>query len=415
MPPGPVHRERSLNLQHLTRRQFLQSAGLGLAGLSLAACQPFDTLLQMGRPAPSPTPDRRFASLDERLQKAMADFKIPGMAVGLVRGNRLVYARGYGVRNLDSGEPMTERSVMSMASVSKAFTGTAIMQLVEAGKVDIERPYVEYVPYFEMEDPRYKEITVRHLLAHNSGMPTLTDADFFSEFLDPWDDDGAAERFVRSFKTGVTLNQPPGGFLFMYSDYGYDILADLVHHVSGELFEDYERKHLLRPLAMNDSTFLYKEIKPKDLVAAHVYDPDGKPVVWEHFPYARQHAPSSCLHCSVVDMSHWVLAHLNGGVYQNRRILKPENQARLWEPLLQGEPGYGWGWGMKEAEGEKAVGGIGGQPGVQTTVYMWPRQGLAVIMFCNINGSLSLGAYSKDFSLFDFAEVFALQMLHGEL
>jgi len=189
-------------MQRLTRRQFLESAGLGLAGLSLAACQPFNTLLQIGRTAPSPTPDKRFASLDERLQKAMADFKIPGMAVGLVRGNQLVYARGYGVRNLNSGEPMTERSVMSMASVSKAFTGTAIMQLVEAGKVDIERPYVEYVPYFEMEDPRYKEITVRHLLGHNSGMPTLTDADFFSEFLDPWYDDGAAERYVRSFKTG---------------------------------------------------------------------------------------------------------------------------------------------------------------------------------------------------------------------
>ena len=120
-----------------------------------------------------------------------------------------------------------------MASISKTFTGTAIMQRVEAGKVDIERPYVEYVPYLGMEDPRYKQITVRHLLAHNSGMPMLTDADFFTESLDPLYDDGAAERFVRSFKTGVTLNQDSGGFRFMVSDYGYDILADLIHHALG--------------------------------------------------------------------------------------------------------------------------------------------------------------------------------------
>ena len=105
----------------------------------------------------------------------MAANAIPGIAVGLIQDNALVYENGFGVRNLDTGEPMTSRSVMSMASVSKAFTATAIMQLIEAGKVNVDDTFVTHVPYFEMEDPRYKDITVRHLLAHNSGMPELTD------------------------------------------------------------------------------------------------------------------------------------------------------------------------------------------------------------------------------------------------
>ena len=399
-------------MKRFTRRHFIRAAGLATAGLSLGACQRLPLLLQMGA-RPTATPDPRLAPLEEQVQRDMDTFKIPGMAVGLIRDNQLFYAKGFGVRNLNTGEPMTERSVMSMASISKAFTGAAIMQLVEAGRVDVDRPYVEYVPYFEMETPRYKQITVRHLLAHNSGI--LTPGDAFSIFADPWDDDGAAERLVRSLKTGAGLGEDPGGPQFLYSDYGYDILADLIHHVSGELFEEYERKHLLRPLAMNDSTFLYKEIKPELLVAAHIYDREGKTVVWDHFPYARQHAPSSCLHCSVVDMSHWVLAHLNGGIYQKRRILKAENQARLWEPLIhvEGTAAYGWGCFMDEFEGQKAVGMFGGQPGVNTAVWLWPRQGMAVIAFCDLN--LGMVPWTYDYPLYDFAKLTALQMLHGDL
>ena len=196
----------------------------------------------MAAPASAANP---FAAFDAEVQKAMAANEISGIAVGIIQDNALVYENGFGVRNLDTGEPMTSRSVMSMASVSKALTATAIMQLIEAGKLNVDDTFVTHVPYFEMEDPRYKDITVRHLLAHNSGMPELTDDLFFAQWDDPWTDDGAAERYVRSFATGVMLNQDPGGDQFLYSDFGYDILADLIHKVSGELFEDYCRSHLL--------------------------------------------------------------------------------------------------------------------------------------------------------------------------
>lgn len=284
-------------MQLFSRRQFLQFPALAGISLAASACQPVRPLASARATAPLAT------VVAQVVENALQGHHVPGVAVGVIRDQELIYADGFGIRNLDTGAPMTKNAVMSVASISKAFTAIAIMQLVEAGKVDVDEPYVTYVPYFEMEDERYKAITIRHLLGHHSGMPELTPDLFFSEWDDPWSDDEAAERYVRSFKTGVTLNQDPGGDQFIYSDFGYDILADLIHKVSGELFEDYVKHHIFEPLGMNSSTFLLDAVDTEQLVAAHVYDDDGTPVVWQNFPYARKHAPSSCLHTTVEDLS----------------------------------------------------------------------------------------------------------------
>ena len=99
------------------------------------------------------------------------------MAVGIIKDKQLVYSQGFGVMNLATGQPLTRQTVFSLASVSKTFTGIAIMQLVEAGKLNIDKPMMAYVPYFRLADERYKAIKIRHLLAHTSGLPTLDDKD----------------------------------------------------------------------------------------------------------------------------------------------------------------------------------------------------------------------------------------------
>jgi len=405
-------------MQSLTRRQFLQFSALAGVGLSISACQPIRRPEELSQSSAATVADRRSAAVAQAVQTALETHKIPGLAVAIVQDNELVYANGFGVRNLATGEPMTATSVMSMASISKAFTATAIMQLVEAGKVDVDEPYVTYVPYFEMEDARYKAITIRQLLAHHSGMPELTPDLFFSEWDDPWFDDEAAERYARSFKQGVTLNQEPGGDQFLYSDFGYDILADLIHKVSGELFEDYVKHHIFEPLGMTSSTFLLNEVDPKQLVAAHVYDDAGNAVVWENFPYDRKHAPSSCLHSTVEDLSRWVLAHLNGGERNGKRILQTASQAQLWETLFEwgGEDlirGYGWGWWLGEFEGQPLVAGFGAQPGVQTIAALLPTEGLAVIVLGNLYGSL--GAFEDPYYISEVSSSLLSKLLRGEI
>ena len=110
-------------MQRLTRRQFLQYAGLTFAGLPLVADGPMTRLLEAGQLPPMAKPKKRFTLLEEEVRSAMAQHHMPGLAVGLIRGNQLVYARGFGVRDIRTGAPMTERSVMAIMSMSKHSPG----------------------------------------------------------------------------------------------------------------------------------------------------------------------------------------------------------------------------------------------------------------------------------------------------
>ena len=118
----------------------------------------------------------------------------PGMAVAIVHEGREVYAEAFGVRNIETGEALTTNLLFHWASVTKPFVATALVQLAEAGKVDLEAPVTEFLPYFALDDDRYREITIRQLLTHTSGMP---DVDNY-EWDKPHYDEGAAERYVRS-------------------------------------------------------------------------------------------------------------------------------------------------------------------------------------------------------------------------
>ena len=149
-------------MERLTRRQFLQYAGLTFAGLPLVSSGPMTRLLQAGQLPPTAKPKKRFALLEEEVRSVMAQHHMPGLAVGLIRANQLVYARGFGVRDIGTGAPMTAKTVILEQSMSKAFTGAAVMQLVERGKVNIDDLYLKYVPYFTMADSRYKKITIRY-------------------------------------------------------------------------------------------------------------------------------------------------------------------------------------------------------------------------------------------------------------
>ena len=119
---------------------------------------------------------------------------VPGLSVGVVYNNEVLYTKGFGVKNIETKELVDENSLFHMASVSKTFVATGIMQLVEQGKINLDECLIEYLPYFKLRDDRYKKITIRQLLSHISGMPDEDDYE--------WDkaqyDEEALERYVRS-------------------------------------------------------------------------------------------------------------------------------------------------------------------------------------------------------------------------
>jgi CubicO group peptidase (beta-lactamase class C family) len=251
--------------------------------------------------------DATAAKIEDLVEQAMAKSQVPGAAVGIVKDGQLVYAKGFGVTKVGGDQPVTPESVFYMASIAKTVTGMAIMQLVEEGKVDLDAPVTEYLPYFTLADPAAKEITIRQLLSHSSGMADYGDlmADFSAR--DKRVDDGALEDYVRSFSDGTLLFPP--GMGWSYSNSGFDTLGDVIAKVSGQSYEDYVQEHILAPLGMEDSTFLLADVDPAVLVAPHTWNDDGTVVVQDFYPYLRKHGPSSTLFSTVRDMASFIIAN----------------------------------------------------------------------------------------------------------
>lgn len=323
--------------------------------------------------------EEKLAPLIEHIVAACG---LAGLAIGIVKAGELVYAQGFGVRNLATQEPVTPRSLFHLASVSKTFVATAIVQLVEQGQVALDAPVVTYLPYFCLKDARYRAITVQQMLSHTSGMPDEVDFHWHA----PEDDEVALERYVRSLADEELLAAP--GEKYAYSNMAFEVLGDVIAKVSGQPFETYVKAHLLEPLGMHDSTFLRRAVAP-DLAATPHF---GAPlrVLAGAYPYHRGHAPSSTLHSSIEELSHWAIANLNRGRFQGKQIVQPESYNLLWQPYAQpGEEGWeegmGLSWFLGSYRGRRVINHAGSDPGFGADFVMLPEAEAAVMVLTNSN------------------------------
>lgn len=250
-------------------------------------------------------------------------FDLPGIAFGLIKNDTIIYADAHGVKSLDSNDSMTTSSVFHMASVSKPFVATAIVQLVEQGKIDLNGKLIQYLPYFTMADERYKDITIKQMLAHTSGIPNTSNY----EWDKPQFDDGAAERYARSHKD-LKLDFTPGT-KYNYSNPAFDILCDVIAKVSGMTFENYMKKYIFEPIGMKNSTFFKPDV-PKELATVgHILGDSLQQEVSAIYPYNRRHAGSSTLHSNIEDMLLWAKMYLNKGTINGKQIFSKESYKLL--------------------------------------------------------------------------------------
>jgi CubicO group peptidase (beta-lactamase class C family) len=339
-------------------------------------------LLLHAAPAESATADlvqRLRTQYEPILDQAMKDHDIPGFVMAVVADGKTVYTLTRGVRSLDGEEALHERSLFHMASVTKPFVATAIMQLVEAGKVDLDQPVQRYLPYFRLKDPRGASITVRQMLSHTSGMPDVNDY----EWEKAVDDEGALERFVRSLTDRELVAAP--GERFQYSNMAFEVLGDLIAKVSGETFEGYVRAHIFAPLGMKDSTLLRSEANPKLTTSPHVLGDRLSPIVSPVYPYNRMHAPSSTLHSNLVDMSRWALANLRRGELDGRRILQASTYDVMWKPTGDPKRPVAISWFQGERGGHRTISHGGGDTGYRSNLLLLSDDGIAVVMMINFD------------------------------
>ncbi|GHF14731.1 hypothetical protein GCM10017044_06040 [Kordiimonas sediminis] len=310
------------------------------------------------------------------IQAEIEKFDVQGMALAVVSKDQVLYEETFGVKNMYTKEPVTSQSLFHMASVSKTFVATALMQLHEAGKLDVDKPVVDYVPYFVLVDGRYKDLTVRQFASHITGMP-----DFDSDpWHDPDYDEEALERFVRDFISHKFLTHAPET-KYQYCNTGYELLGDVIAKVSGMTFEQYVQDNILAPLGMEQSTFLIRDADMAKLNSLHILK-DGKRRVADVYPYNRMHGPSSTLISSLADMIPYVQMKLNGGRHGSEVLLDEDLLNDMYAPAMGKFENVGFGWHRGVQKGQTII-RHGGNDGFKAYVAFIPALDIGFVMMSN--------------------------------
>ncbi|GGI57850.1 serine hydrolase [Winogradskyella haliclonae] len=319
-------------------------------------------------------------AIQELVLKQKELFEVPGIAVGMIKNDTIVYANAHGVQSINTKEALTTKSIFHMASVSKPFVATAVVQLVEEGKIDLDEKLTHYLPYYTMADERYKDITIRHMLSHTSGIPNINDY----EWDKPQYDDGAAERYARS-QNGFELDFIPGTE-YSYSNPAFDILCDVISKVSGMTFEAYMKQNIFEPIGMVNSTFFKPEVSKELATSPHVLDDSLQIEVSKIYPYNRRHAGSSTLHSNVDDMLLWARVNLNKGIINGKRIYSEDSYKLLTTiQTPEGQRKVGLSWFLGTINDNSFVYHSGNDTGYHTFFGFMPDSKVAITLMVNTN------------------------------
>lgn len=318
--------------------------------------------------------------LDSYLEECLYYYDLPGLCVSVKQGD-FSYIGVTGYRNKLTKEPLEEDDVFHMASVSKLFVATAIMQLCEEGKLTLDDKLVDILPWVAIDDERLPRITLRQMLNHTSGMADVSD--YHWEMRET--DEGALERYCRSDEVRESkLFWDPEEGKFRYSNIAYELLGCVISQASGKTFEEYIQDHIFDSLGMEDSTFLTFERDPSTMAKPHDKDKEKRTVIVEHYPYNRAHGPSSTLTSNGSDMQKWGDAHLD------RKILSPESYEEMWKVYTEvpdnGE-GMGLSWFMREQNGYRLLGHEGTDDGFRASFWICPELNCSISVMCNITRS----------------------------
>jgi CubicO group peptidase (beta-lactamase class C family) len=327
-----------------------------------------------------------FAEIERFVQDEMAAQRIPGLALGIVEGDRIAYVRGFGTAD-DSGREVTPQTPFIIGSVSKSLTALAIMQLVEENEIELDAPVQRYLPWFRVADEEASaEITVRHLLNHTSGLSTKTGRSFQG---DGDTSDTALEQAVRKLKSAVLT--APVGSKHQYSTVNYSVLGLIVQTVAEQSYESYVQRRILEPLQMRNSYTSEAAAQPQGLATGHNYWL-GRPRPAD-LPYNRGLLPAGFLISSAEDMTHYLISQLNGGRYDGTSVLSPHGVGELHRPTVltpKEDTSYGMGWFVGPRNDIPAIYHQGETMNFHANVVLIPQGRRGVVVLMNAENSLDL-------------------------
>lgn len=328
--------------------------------------------------------------IDSLANKSMQTFKVPGLAVCILKDGKIVHSRGYGVRSLNGTNPVNEHTLFGVASNTKAFTAAALGMLQEEGKLKFNDRVIDYIPEFRMYDPYVtSEFTIRDLLTHRSGLGLgagdLTIFPDGNDFTVP--DVIGAMRYLRPVSSFRTK--------YDYDNLLYIIAGEVIARVSGTTFEEFIEQRIMKPLGMTQSAATFHRVRDTSNIADAHAPVEKKLQVIDRYDLALT-AAAGGIYSSTADLSKWVGVLLNGGRYGNEEkpLLSESLINQLWSPqtiVPVGRPdefnthfaAYALGWFLTDANGVKRISHTGGLPGMVTQVTLIPELRLGIIVLTN--------------------------------
>lgn len=320
--------------------------------------------------------------IDSYLRQYIAESRTVGLAIAIARAGELIFHAGYGVQDQHSQQPVTPETLFHLASVVKTMTSTAIMQLREAGKLALDDPIVQHLPYFRVDDPRSDQITIRQCLCHISG---IGHPEYYG-WDNPEFDDDALERHVRGLADHKLIDLAPGAI--SYSDIAYNVLGDLIAKVSGMSYEAYMHAQLFQPLGMTKTTTMPPRQGDPALLTTG-YEQDAEGVIRQSFyPYNRIHVPCGCVASNVIEMTRYATMHLRRGELDGVRILHPQSYADMWavqvpDPRADVPSDSALGWWVRRDPTALVVDHDGEDDGFVSHLRLWTQSQLSIVVLCN--------------------------------
>lgn len=330
------------------------------------------------------------AEIDVLVERTLKTFDVPGISVAVIKDDKVIHAKGYGVRSLKTQQKVDENTLFGVASNSKAYTAAALGILVDEKKITWDTKVTDIIPEFKLHNPYVtEEFTIRDLLCHRSGMG-LGAGDLMM-----WPD---SSDFT---KTDIIHNlrylKPVSSFRSKY-DYDnnlYIVAGEVVARVSGTSWEDFVEKRIMQPLGMTKTAASLSRLKDK----SNVIDPhapvNGK-IQAIGIDWSETANAAGGIYSSVSDMSKWVIAQINGGKFGDgsKRLFSQEVHEEMWTPQtiipVRGTnaynthfSAYGLGWFLSDVKGYKQATHTGGLAGIVTQVTILPELKLGIIVFTN--------------------------------
>src|SRR6476620_2608892 len=333
------------------------------------------------------TLDEKLRDIDAYAQTVMDTWHGPGMAIAVVKDDKMVFAKGYGVRELGKPDPVDENTLFEIASNSKAFTTASLAILVDEGKLNWNDKVTKYLPDFQVYDPWVtNELTIRDIVSHRSGLDTFSgDLLWYTTTIDTDD----MLRRVRYLKPVSSFRTRYG-----YQNLMFVAAGRVVEKVSGMKWADFVRTRILTPLGMNRTTTSVTALKDNYAMPHNESGGSLRVLQLQNF----DNTPGAVgLNASVADLSKWIRLQLGRGTFEGKKIFSSARSNDMWQPNImlpiseagqKANPtrhfrGYGMGWFLEDYRGRKIMNHSGGLDGMLSYTVLCPEENFGFVVLTN--------------------------------